>query len=242
MTHHRIIASGIAPRIGHDGVMGVATVIGTVQSVNVGEPRTVEWAGRSVVSSIWKSPVDGRVAVAGVNLSGDAQADLRVHGGPDKAIYTYAVEDYRWWEKELGTPLEPATFGENLTVEGIDLAHAIVGEVWSIGSARVEVAQPRMPCFKLGMRMDDAAFVERFERARRNGAYLRIVSAGDVGAGDAIERLSRPAHGVTIAFIADVFDSHDPDGMRLLVETADVPDNWRDWAARQLARATGGAT
>lgn len=212
--------------------------IGTLVSVNVGEPRTVEWAGREVVTSIWKRPVEGRVAAAGVNLSGDAQADLRVHGGPDKAVYAYAVEDHRWWEAELGTSLEPAVFGENFTVEGIDLVSAVVGEVWSVGSARFQVAQPRLPCFKLGIRMGDAGFVERFERARRNGAYLRIAAEGDVGAGDAVELLSRPTHGVTVGLIADVSASHDRDGLELLARTADVPAQWQEWATRQLARTT----
>jgi MOSC domain-containing protein YiiM len=216
--------------------MADASRIGTVVSVNVGMPRTVEWAGREVVTSIWKTPTTGRVAVAGINLAGDAQADRRVHGGPDKAVYAYALEDYEWWARDVGAPVEPATFGENLTVRGIDLAGAVVGEVWSVGSARLQIAQPRMPCFKLGIRMGDAGFVERFERARRHGAYLRIMVEGDVGAGDDIELVSRPAHGLTVASIADVFASHEPGALRRLADTDDVPASWREWAERQLER------
>lgn len=159
-----------------------------VVSVNVGTPRTTEWHGRQVTSAIWKSPVAGRVAVQGVNLDGDDQADRRVHGGDNKAVYAYASEDYSWWGGELGRaePLAPATFGENLTTSGLMLEACRVGDRWLLGDALLEVVQPRFPCFKLGMRMGDAGFVKRFEAAGRPGVYLRIVEAGTIGAGDAI--------------------------------------------------------
>lgn len=175
-----------------------AEVLGRVVAVNVGRPRTVEWAGRRVRTAIWKHPVEGRVEVRGVSLAGDDQADRRVHGGPDKAVYAYATEDYRWWESELGRRLGPGTFGENLTTEGIDLQAALVGERWRVGTAVLEVCQPRMPCQKLGIRMGDARFVRRFDAAGRYGTYLRIVEEGDVGAGDQVVGLSRPAEGLTI--------------------------------------------
>ncbi len=174
-----------------------------VVSVNVGEVRTVEWYGRAVTTGIWKSPVDGRVAVRGVNLAGDDQADRRVHGGPDKAVYAYALEDYAWWSGELGRELEPATFGENLTVEGLDLGALVIGTRWLVGSTELEVSQPRQPCFKLGIRMDDAEFVDRFDEAARFGAYLRIVREGDVGAGDEITVLPR-AEGITVVELGRV--------------------------------------
>jgi len=158
-----------------------------VVSVNVGLPRVVEWHGRNVETAIWKAPVEGRVAVRGVNVDGDGQADLRVHGGPDKAVYAYAVEDYAWWSDALGRTLAPGTFGENLTVAGVDLSGAQVGSRWRVGTTLLEVTQPRFPCFKLGIRMGDAGFVEQFERAARFGAYFRIVEDGEVGAGDGIE-------------------------------------------------------
>jgi MOSC domain-containing protein YiiM len=210
--------------------------LAVVTSVNVGAPRTVAWAGRHVVTSIWKAPVNGRVGVAGTNLAGDAQADLRVHGGPDKAVYAYAGEDYRWWEAALGSDLAPGTFGENLTLAGVDLDQAVVGEVWEAGTARLAVTQPRLPCFKLGIRMGDAGFVQRFDDARRYGVYLRIVHAGEVGAGDVIKVLSRPAHGLRATFMAEVQKSRDIDGLEVLVRTADVPEDWRAWAARQIGR------
>ena len=157
-------------------------------SVNVGTPRTTEWHGRQVTSGIWKAPVDGRIAVRGVNLDGDDQADRRVHGGERKAVYAYASEDYAWWAGELGLaePLPAATFGENLTTAGLVLEACRVGEQWTVGDTVLEVVQPRFPCFKLGMRMGDAGFKDRFAAASRPGVYLRIVTAGTIGAGDAI--------------------------------------------------------
>jgi MOSC domain-containing protein YiiM len=157
-----------------------------VVSVNVGLPRVVEWHGRQVQTAIWKEPVDGRVAIRGVNVVGDGQADLRVHGGQDKAVYSYAVEDYAWWSDQVGRDLGPGTFGENLTTEGIDLSAAPIGSRWRVGTTRLEIAQPRFPCFKLGIRMGDAGFVKEFEHAARFGAYLRILEEGEVGAGDEI--------------------------------------------------------
>ena len=131
---------------------------GRLLAVNVGAPREIEWLGRRETTSIWKSPVDGRVAVRGVNVAGDDQADREVHGGPDKAVYAYAREDTAWWERELGRELEHGNFGENLTVSGVDVTGAVVGELWEVGSAVLEVAQPRIPCWKLGARMEDASF------------------------------------------------------------------------------------
>ena len=214
-----------------------ATPIGSVVSVNVGEPQEVEWAGRRVQTAIWKSPTDGRVLVDHDNLAGDAQADLRVHGGPDKAVYAYASEDYRWWEGELDAPVEPATFGENLTTEGVDLAQVVIGERWRVGTTQLEVAQTRQPCFKLGIRMGDAGFVERFDRARRFGVYLRIRAIGNVGVGDEILLLSRPTHGLTAAGFADAIDSGDPSEIRRLLEVEAVPEGMKVWARRQLDRA-----
>jgi MOSC domain-containing protein YiiM len=213
------------------------THVGSVVSVNVGTPRDVEWAGRSVRTAIWKEPTDQRVSVELDNLAGDQQADLRVHGGPDKAVYAYATEDYRWWEERLGAPLDPGTFGENLTTEGLELESAVIGEVWAIGTAVLQVAQTRQPCFKPGVRMGDAGFVQKFDRARRFGAYLRIMEVGDVGVGDGISLLSRPTHGMTTAVFADILDSHDPRVIRHLLETAGVPEGIKAWAERQIDRA-----
>src|SRR5215210_1728610 len=162
-----------------------------VASVNVGRPRQLSVRrGRPLMSAIGKAPVDGRVHVARINVEGDEQADRRVHGGPDKAVYAYAAEDTAWWARELGRELGPGAFGENLTVEGVDVTGAVIGERWRVGSVELEVCQPRFPCFKLGLRMGDPTFLKRFTLAGRPGAYLRIRAEGDLGGGDPVEIVS----------------------------------------------------
>jgi MOSC domain-containing protein YiiM len=208
----------------------VESVAGKVESVNVGAAKAVQVEGRSVLTAIWKSPVEGRVALRGVNLAGDDQADRTVHGGPDKAVYAYAREDYDWWASELSQSMEPGTFGDNLTVTGLDLSSAIVGERWQVGSAQLEVSEPRFPCFKLGIRMGDPRFLRRFAQARRPGTYLRIVAEGDVGAGDRIEVASRPGHEVTIGKFANAFLADRSQLPELLV-AEQLSEDWRSWIA-----------
>src|SRR5262245_4837695 len=180
----------------------MATPAGKVLSVNVGTAREFEYNGRPARSPIWKSPVLGRIAARGVNLAGDDQADRTAHGGPDKAVYAYAIEDARWWEQEIGRSLAAGEFGENLTTLGMDPNQALIGERWQIGTTVLEVSEPRIPCWRLGVRMNDKTFPRRFTAALRPGAYLRIVVEGDVGAGDAIHVAEKPDHDVTIR---DVF-------------------------------------
>jgi MOSC domain-containing protein YiiM len=178
-----------------------------VVSVNVGLPRQVSVRrGRPLMSSIFKDPVEGRVRATGINLEGDKQADMRVHGGADKAVYAYASEDIAWWAQQLDRPeLAPGWFGENLTTEGVDVTSAVVGERWRIGDAEFEVSQPRLPCFKLGIRFGEPRMVKAFALASRPGAYLRILVEGSVGAGDEIEVLHRPEHGVTVELVSRAF-------------------------------------
>ncbi|MDQ6858961.1 MAG: MOSC domain-containing protein [Chloroflexota bacterium] len=163
-----------------------------VVSVNVGRPREIRVGDRIVRTSIWKEPVGGRIAVRGVNLIGDDQSDRRVHGGDTKAVYAYAREDLDWWGARLGQVLAAGTFGENLTTEAVDVTGARIGERWQIGSVLLEVTQPRFPCFKLEARMDRPGFTEEFIEGGRPGAYLRIVTEGDLGAGDPVTIVSRP--------------------------------------------------
>ena len=204
-----------------------------VVSVNVGRPRTVEWHGRKVRTAIFKEPVDGPVLASEVNLGGDDQADRRVHGGPDKSVYAYAAADYDWWSSQLAEPLGPGTFGENLTTDGIDLGQSSIGDRWHVGEAVFEVAQPREPCFKLGIRMGDADFVGRFEEARRPGAYLRIIQPGMVAAGDAIVVV--PAAPPAIRLV-QLLDDPTPEFLQRLLADGRVPRGWRHAAARALAR------
>jgi MOSC domain-containing protein YiiM len=192
--------------VAHASSTASATLCGVsrVLSVNVALPRQIHVRrGRPIHSAIGKAPVEGRVRVEGVNLVGDDQADRRVHGGPDKAVYAYAIEDVRWWARELGRDLAPGMFGENLTTEGVELTGAVIGERWRVGTTELEVCQPRQPCFKLGLRFGDPLMLRRFAQASRPGAYLRIIREGDLGAGDPVEILSRPEHGVTIGLVGD---------------------------------------
>src|SRR6516164_8837401 len=143
----------------------MATSVGKVLSVNVGAVREFEYRGRPARSAIWKSPAAGRIAARGANLAGDDQADRQAHGGPDKAVYAYAVEDARCWEQEIGRALAAGEFGENLTTLGIDVNQAHVGERWHIGTTVLEVSEPRIPCWRLGVRMNDKVFPRRFTKA-----------------------------------------------------------------------------
>jgi MOSC domain-containing protein YiiM len=201
-------------------------------SVNVGRPQVLATSrhGHEILSAIVKAPVAGRVAVRGVNLEGDDQADRTVHGGPDKAVYAYAAEDVRFWEAELGRELPAAAVGENLTTEGLDVTHAVIGERWAVGSTVLEVCQPRLPCAKLGMRFGDPRFVRTFGDALRPGAYLRIVQDGDVGAGDPVEVLERPGHGITVRLVADAI-LHEPGLRPRALEAPELADGLREWLA-----------
>jgi MOSC domain-containing protein YiiM len=174
--------------------------------------------------------------VRGVNVDGDDQADREVHGGPDKAVYSYASEDTTWWEEQLGRSLGPAAFGENLTLEGVDVSGALVGERWEIGSALFEVAQPRFPCWKLGARMNDPHFPDLFRAARRPGAYLRIVREGAVGAGDDVRIVHRPTHRMTLRDVVDIYDT-ERDRSHEFLEIPELAAGLKSWARRRLAHS-----
>ncbi|MCW3064081.1 MAG: hypothetical protein JWN32_1253 [Solirubrobacterales bacterium] len=204
-------------------------------AVNVGTPRQVSSGKRLITTAIWKEPVPGRHAVRGANVEGDDQADRTVHGGPDKAIYSYALEDTAWWEAELGAELGPGAFGENLSTRGVDVSGARVGERWAIGTTLLEVRQPRFPCFKLGLRMGDPRFPKRFGGANRPGAYLGILEEGEIGAGDRIEIVERPERGLTVADFAHIV-LHDHARVGELLGVPAVPEEWRAWA-RERAQA-----
>ena len=175
---------------------------GRLVAVSTGRARQVGVRrGRPFMSAIFKDAVEGRVAVGPEGLDGDEQVDLVFHGGPDKAVYAYAAEDTAWWEGELGRALGPGAFGENLTVAGIDVTGAVIGERWRVGSAELEVCQPRQPCSKLGIRFGDPGMVKRFAEAARPGAYLRVIAPGELGAGDAVEVVSRPPHDIRVGLV-----------------------------------------
>jgi MOSC domain-containing protein YiiM len=217
----------------------MATNSGKVLSVNVGGVRQFEYRGRPAESAIWKSPVAGRLAARGVNLEGDHQADRKAHGGFDKAVYAYAVEDQRWWEREIGRPLSYGEFGENLTTEGMEVNDALVGERWQIGSAVFEVSEPRIPCWRFAVRMNDEMFPRRFSKALCPGTYLRIVVEGEVGAGDEIRVVERPDHNLTIRDVFRIY-TRDRDEVARLLAIPQLSKSWMGWAEHLVQTARDG--
>jgi MOSC domain-containing protein YiiM len=203
-------------------------------SVNVGFPREVEWQGKLVRTSIFKSPVNGRVRVTRLNLEGDQQSDLSVHGGVDKAVYAYPAEHYPFWREQLSNlQLDWGVFGENLTVEGL-LEDAIkIGDRLRIGSAQFVVTQPRMPCFKLGIRLGEPDMVNRFLRSGRSGFYLAVLEEGQIVAGDPIELLGQgdpDDDAVTVADVVALYGGNrkDRDLLRRVSELPALPSSLRD--------------
>jgi MOSC domain-containing protein YiiM len=176
-----------------------------------------------------------------VNLEGDDQADRKAHGGVDKAVYAYAIEDARWWETELGRSVPVGQFGENLATEGIDVNGAFVGERWEVGSTLLEVSEPRVPCWRLGVRMDDMGFIRRFTEALRPGAYLRIIAEGSVAAGDAIRVLERPDQGLSVRDVLRIY-SRDRQEAGRLIAVPRMSESWKAWAEAQLRKAGSDAT
>ena len=166
--------------------------MGQVVSVNLAEPRTLLRRGREVRTGLWKVPAGGPVRVHEQGFEGDLVGDLRIHGGLQKAVYAYAAEDTAWWEAELGRELGPGYFGENLTLSGIDVSGAPVGERWRVGSALLEVTEPRSPCWKLAAKVGERGFERRFARAGRPGTYLSVAQPGAVSPGDPVKVEWRP--------------------------------------------------
>jgi MOSC domain-containing protein YiiM len=213
-----------------------------VVSVNVGLPREVAWRGKVVVTGIFKQPVAGRVMMRTLNLSGDRQADLTVHGGPSKAVYAYPAEHYAYWREALpNVDLPWGMFGENLTIEGVLESDVYIGDRFRIGQAEVTVTEPRMPCYKLGLRFGRDDIIKRFLASRRTGFYFAVVKEGAVGAGDAIQRISRDAHGITVADITHLYANKrgDIEVLERVIRVEALPWSWRTYfqaRMRKLAR------
>jgi MOSC domain-containing protein YiiM len=207
-----------------------------VRTVAVGRPRDVPGPrdGDTTRTAIGKEPVEGPVDVGPENLAGDEQADRVHHGGPDKSVYVYGEEDLAWWRDELGA-LDDLVFGQNLTTVGRDLREAVVGERWRIGTAEFRVAQPRTPCFKLGLRAGDPSLPRRFTAAVRPGVYLRVTTTGTLAAGDAVHVLEQPSHGLTVAEAFTILH-HQRDRAVRLLEAPELPADWHVWARERLAR------
>jgi MOSC domain-containing protein YiiM len=206
-------------------------------SLNVGSPRTVVWQGRKVRTGIFKNPVSGKVAVTRLNLEGDGQADLRVHGGEDKAVYAYPAEHYSAWSAELSRELPFGQFGENLTVDGMPESEVRIGDLYRIGTALFQVSQPRTPCFKLGIKMEDEDFPVRFLESLRSGYYLRVLEPGVLQQGDPVRRESSASDSLSVEEICRLayFTPADLPRLRKAAELAALSLSWRRQLRQKLS-------
>jgi MOSC domain-containing protein YiiM len=209
-------------------------------SVNTGLPREVTWHDMRVTTGIFKEPVAGRVALRKLNLDGDRQADLTVHGGEFKAVYCYPIVHYDYWKRELpGRDLPLAIFGENFTIDSFAEDSIHLGDQFSVGSAHVVVTQPRLPCYKLGIRFQADDMVKRFLASARTGFYLAVTSEGEVGAGDEIKLLARdpqavPVSEITRLYIAKEFSSADVASLQKALQVAALPESWKEYFRERL--------
>jgi MOSC domain-containing protein YiiM len=208
-------------------------------SVNVGLPREMIWNGKTVTTGIFKEPIEGRVQLSLLNLAGDGQADLTVHGGKDKAVYAYPVEHYDYWRIELPEiELSWGAFGENLTVVGLREEEVNIGDRFRIGSAELVATQPRLPCYKLGIKFGRPDMVKRFLDSRLTGVYFAVLQEGEVGVGDTLERISRDENNVTIADITRLYAGR-ADDLALLnraLQVEALPLGWRDYCQQQIEK------
>jgi MOSC domain-containing protein YiiM len=212
-------------------------------SLNVGLPREVSWHGRIVTTGIFKEPVAGRVMMCKLDLDGDRQADLTVHGGEYKAVYCYPVEHYAYWRKELpGRDLPMGMFGENFTTDGMLENEVHLGDRFVIGSAEVIVTQPRLPCYKLGIRFGADDMVKRFLASARTGFYLAVMQEGQVGAGDGIALISRDANAVPVSevtrlYLSKRFAPEDLDSLRRMMKVQALPESWKGYLQERMQKA-----
>jgi MOSC domain-containing protein YiiM len=210
-----------------------------ILSLNVGLPREVVFMGESVTTGIFKEPIEGRVKLGRLNLDGDKQADLTVHGGEDKAVYAYAWEHYGFWRDQLpGTTLSYGMFGENFTTEGL-MEHAVnIGDQFQIGSVKIMATQPRMPCYKLGVKFGRMDIIRRFLASGRSGIYFKVLKEGEVGAGDKIEPISRDKNNVTVKDIVRLYvdDKHDIETMQRAMRIKALPEGWRYHFNQQMVQ------
>ncbi len=226
--------AAVRPRKRHDLNFAVKII-----SLNVGLPRLVLRNNEPVSTGIFKEPVAGRVRLRTLNLEGDRQADLSVHGGPEKAVYVYPSEHYELWKQELSQPDLPlGMFGENFTTTGLRETEVNIGDTFRIGSAIVMVTQPRMPCYKLGIRFGRSDIVKRFLQSERSGFYLSVLQEGEVGAGDEFESIAKDPHNVTVTDIIRLYarHKHDPELLRRAIEVEALPESWRKYFCERLER------
>jgi MOSC domain-containing protein YiiM len=210
-----------------------------IVSINTGSPREIFHKGRLIHTGIFKAPIEGRVRVTALNIAGDQQADLSVHGGPNKAVYAYPAEHYEFWRQELpDMNLSWGAFGENLTTEGLLEKELNIGDRLCVGSVELVVTQPRLPCYKLGIKFNRDDMVKRFLKSRRTGFYFAVSREGEIGAGDTMQFLSRNPNSLSVADITRLytFDKTDFGGMRRAAELKTLPEDWRSYFRERVAR------
>ncbi len=211
-------------------------------TVSTGLPRETTWHGKSVITGIYKQPVTGRVSLRKFNLDGDRQADLSVHGGENKAVYCYPIEHYDYWKKELpGRELSMGNFGENFTTQGSDEDSVHLGDRFSIGAAEVVVTQPRLPCYKLGLRFELDEMVQRFLASGRTGFYLSVTREGDVGAGDEFHLIARDSNAIPVSdiirlYVATNYTEDEVAAVQRALRVAALPQSWRQHFRERLER------
>ncbi len=216
-------------------------------SVNTGLPREVSWHGRMVRTAIFKEPVKGRMALRKLNLDGDRQADLTVHGGEHKAVYCYSLAHYDYWKRELpGRELPMGMFGENFTIEdgkdGLLEESVHLGDRFSVGTAEVAVTQPRLPCYKLGVRFGSDDMVKRFLASGRTGFYVAVVREGEVGAGDEMKVIAREANAVAVSeitrlYVAKRYGEAEIRAVRRALRVEELPESWKEYFRERLRQA-----
>src|SRR5213595_2154675 len=210
-----------------------------VLSLNVGLPREVPWQGKRVTTGIFKEPIQGRVMMRALNLDGDQQADLTVHGGVTKAVYAYPSEHYGYWRAELpGMDLPWRMFGENFTTEGLLEETVYIGDRFRIGETEVMVTEPRMPCYKLGIKFGRTDIIKRFLTSRRTGFYFAVAREALVSAGDAINLIGREQEEISVADITRLyaFEKNDVDGLRRAIGVDSLPENWKGYFQHSLEK------
>ena len=208
-------------------------------SVNIGHPREVIYKGKTVTTGIFKEPVEGRIRLRTLNLDGDRQADLSVHGGLSKAAYGYPIEHYEYWREQLpGVDLPWGMFGENFTTEGLREDSVNIGDRFRIGSAEVMVTEPRLPCYKLAAKFGRDDIIKRFLHSGRTGFYFAVMQEGEVGTGDGIELVSRDEHSVTVADITRLYvrEKDDVDTLRRAVNVTALPESWRGYFHKRIEK------
>jgi MOSC domain-containing protein YiiM len=218
-------------------------------SVNTGLPREVKWHGRIVTTAIYKEPVGGRVALRTLNLDGDRQADVTVHGGEHKAVYCYSLAHYENWKKELpGRELPMGMFGENFTIDdggkGLLEESVYLGDRFSVGTAEVAVTQPRLPCYKLGVRFGSDDMVKRFLASGRTGFYVAVLREGEVGAGDEMKLMAREANVVAVSetvrlYVMKRYGEAEIRAVRRALRVEELPESWKEYFRERLGQAVG---